>query len=1174
MLRRFAGLVSGCLALGALALAAPVAEAGKFVFPYNHPDLKWYSIETEHFVVHYPESRKGREQGNEHYVSAEWAARKAAKIAEEMWEPMCAQFNYYLKEKVHIVILDQSDQLEGFTIPPWDWIEISANPGSDFYRMRGHMEWFSDVLVHEFAHVVSLKANGWMAEGSQGVLIGGLYQDGIRDMSTGAEIFIGDSDSVFWTEGGAEYWSDQTGYNVWTAKRDVMIRTTVLEDRLLRYEEWHDRAGKRGFSDHERYYQQGYSFGQYLRQRFGDKVYAEFAVESGKRGWRLNWETIIEKVTGVPAKTLYEDWVAYVKERYGQQADGIRARGEVVGRELNNLTPAEWEFTEPEGRDEWRRKKPWKREQAREKTGRYQFYPRVSEDGDLFGVNSGFGINISAADDSLYPAFTGHSPKDAKRSEDKTLLSTSVPGGLGDAWDFIPGQDAVVVTGTEHMIPSTLTSLTGVRLETDGYDWKQLWVVDLSPDKVEAKSGEEVETRLRKHLINGREVIPKGKARPIPNTLRGIDPAVSPDGKRIAYFEYFDGTQNLVTINLDGSDKKYLTSYDDGTWLQQVDWSPDGSKLVFAMARNYQKNLYIMNADGTGLRPINLDGWEDQDPYWAKDGKIYFSSDPGGVFNIYSYDPETGEFRQVTNVINAAECPVITPDGNLVYIHFTSFGWKLYGLGKGEFMNAPANHLFTTTFTEQQVAHELSFEEDLTAFQPVEYKLKPRNLMAPTAVPMFRVENDSQTNLGLQAGVQVFAQDYVEKNGLFLYALLGEDNLFLAQYFNNMLPTTLTLTGYHYEVKYNSGYLLDEDEDSSTTDDQTTYEIRNAQYANIASLTADYVWSPSLTTYAFGRFLDYGFKGTNDPGFVPYLREFEAGFEAVFSNAYLAAYRPNTFTGRTIDLIYNHAWTDVVYEPYGGVAVDDGMELDKYQYNKVELRWTENIRVPSFWGIPFMQKARDHNHVIQIDGQFGYIDRNVDVNDEFNAGGQHPYFWGSGTLRPNTQFAGYPPFALSGETMAIMNLAYRFPINQHMATKVGPFFVHGIFAQVGGTAGNLWSYRLDPNAPAEHSVFGDRVAIDDSDVHREIPFADEAYKNGNKLLTDVSAELRVQSTIFHGLPWDSFVRVAWGFNEVGGYGDVNGDGIYDTSENAIADELSNETEKPGPRVYLGFGTGW
>ena len=42
---------------------------------------------------------------------------------------MCAEFNYYLNEKIHVVLLNQGDELQGFTIPSWDWVELSANPG-------------------------------------------------------------------------------------------------------------------------------------------------------------------------------------------------------------------------------------------------------------------------------------------------------------------------------------------------------------------------------------------------------------------------------------------------------------------------------------------------------------------------------------------------------------------------------------------------------------------------------------------------------------------------------------------------------------------------------------------------------------------------------------------------------------------------------------------------------------------------------------------------------------------------------------------------------------------------------------------------------------------------------------------------------------------------------------
>ena len=64
-----------------LALLAPLARA-KDSFPANHPDLDWYSIETEHFVVHYPASHRGT--ASAHALSAERAARRSAEIAEDV----------------------------------------------------------------------------------------------------------------------------------------------------------------------------------------------------------------------------------------------------------------------------------------------------------------------------------------------------------------------------------------------------------------------------------------------------------------------------------------------------------------------------------------------------------------------------------------------------------------------------------------------------------------------------------------------------------------------------------------------------------------------------------------------------------------------------------------------------------------------------------------------------------------------------------------------------------------------------------------------------------------------------------------------------------------------------------------------------------------------------------
>ncbi len=1173
-------LILGTAMAGTLGLSlAPSTADAKFVSIYNHADLEWYSIDTEHFVVHYPQSRKTAEQGNDHYLTAEWTARKMAQVGEEMWPKMCAEFDYYLKEKIHIVVLNQADQLEGFTVPTLDWIEISANPGGTFYRGRGRMEWVSDVLVHEFAHVVSLKANATHSEGAMGVSLGGLYRDGIRDVDTGVELAIMDGDSVFWTEGGAEYWSDNTGYNWWTASRDQNIRMTILDDRQLDYDEWHTRSGKRGaghWNDHERYYQQGYSFGQYLRQRFGHETYARFAIEYGK-GWRANWETVIEDVLGIDAETLYNEWLEYVRERYAAQYERVKARGEIVGKELTG-SPDKYAWSSPDKRDEHYAQKRYEREAEREKSGTYQWEPRTDPDGGYWGILNRATIVVHRADDDQVHEFTGRGLTDPMRAEEMALKSTSFRADFEHGWDFLPGGDGLVLTGHEEggLPQSKLHAATNLQLEFDGYDWLQLVRYDM-PSREKKDGNRTVQTRERKKFF-GKQMYEEGSWSPIPNTLRGSDPAVSPDGKKVAFFQYTDGVLNLATINIDGTDKKLLTNFDDGTWLQTVDWSPDGDKLVFAIFRNFQQDLYTVNTDGSDLKPITWDQWEELDAHWAQDGKIYFSAEPDGIFNIYSYDPDGGEILQITNVIGGASTPQITSEGNLIYTYYTSYGWKVYALPADQFMNAPANHLFRTSYDEEEVQAALAFREDLShwAEHTTKYKAS-KSLMAPTGGPTFQLKNDSRTDWDVSGGFWFWGQDFVEKHVVQGQIELGEDSFYDFMYLNQGWYPTLLFRAYHYDFKYESGYLLDLDDDTETTDDQKVFEVRNHQYGEVALtgliLPLNDVWNIT----GIGGWQHFGFKSTEETGRIPYLtRKFILGFLDFSNNSWLSR-SPNPTFGRTVGITYQHGWTDVVYELMGGVSVDDGELLDNYQYNSGELRWTENIPLPTFGGIPFLSDARGNGHVFQVDTRIGMIDRNVDGNDEFRAGGQHPSYSGRNSLSPNTQFAGYPAYSLSGETMGMLNLAYRFPINKHIRKKIGPLFTYGIYGQLAGTAGNLWSFDPDcdtsPDACYE-SRYGDRIARDTADIHREIPFVDDAHKNGNYMLYDASAEVRVQSVLFHGVYWDSFARVAYGFNEIRGYGDVDGNDIYDTSDNAAGDELSNETEPAGVRVYIGLGTGW
>ncbi|MEL6346763.1 MAG: hypothetical protein AAFV53_26865, partial [Myxococcota bacterium] len=905
------------------------------------------------------------------------------------------------------------------------------------------------------------------------------------------------------------------------------------------------------------------------------------AILQGKLG-----VDVVEDVTGIDAETLYWDWRKYVEERYTAQYDAVKAKGEVNGSELMP-GPREWMFHDPEARDRYyqQERSGWfgtkqddELETDRIRTGSWQFEPRISPDGKYMGWLNRGNLVVQRNDEDAVWAFTGFSSTDLVEMERNANLTFAIPFASFDhGWDFVPGDDAVVLTAGEDAHPrSNWFASHGFRFETDGYNWNRLYYYKYPPVVEEKRGNRIIKTRNPQKGRASRKWT--GEWNVIPNTERGSDPAVSPDGTRIAYFEYTDGTMNLVTIGIDGSDKQYITTYDDGTWMQIVDWSPDGSQLVFGQFRNYQQNLFIVDADGSNMKPIMVDGWEEMDAHWASDGKIYFAAEPEGIFNIYSYDPRDGQFLQLTNVIGGATMPQITSDGNLIYSYYTSFGWKMYGLTKDEFMNAPANDLFQTTYDMEKVEEELAFREDMSVYDSMTSAYRPQKAVSSLVLqPVFRLTNNTLTNWGLQGGFFAQMMDYVQYHQAFTQVLLGEDMSAFGVYtYDGWYPSVSFIGGY-FQGKNDQGFLLDEDQNPETTSDQRIFDRRRGFQQAYGLINVGYQWNGALLTQLSGYGRLFSLQNTDsDRGFEPFQYDGTIGINVLWSNNQFFRFSANPSFGRTVTASVNRGWTDIVFEPQGGATVDDGEILDFIQYNQVQMQWTEQLSVPTWFDSKVLRHFRNRRHTIQLDGQVGFIDRNVNINNEFNAGGRHPYNWGLGSLQSNTQFAGYPAWGLSGETMAIFGAAYRFPLARtNWSNKTGPLYVHDAALQIGGTVGNLWSFR-PPTNPDEfyRSRFDERIALNEEDIRREIPFIDEAYKNGNRVLTDATVELRVATQLYSTLNWNSFIRLSYGFNSIRGFGDVDGDDIFDTNDSAIGDELSNEVEPAGLRFYLGLGTGW
>ena len=548
---------------------------------YNHPELDWFTIETEHFEVHY-------------HKGAERTASLTAKIAEEIYWPITSLYLYEPDGKIHFIIRDHDDFSNGVAYYYDNKIEIWANP-MDF-ELRGNHNWLRNVITHEFTHLISLGAArkitrsipafyfqymGYEPEKNPYVLYG--FPNRIASYPLAMTIIPN-----WLAEGIAQHQIEKLNYDNWDSHRDMILRTSALQGELLSHREM-GVFGKNSLKN-EKVYNHGFALVNYLADTYGVETLRHIMREM-RAPWRLTVDGALKKVVGKSERQLYQEWHNYLKEMYAYRISTIKnnlSTGKIVEKKgFANLFPI-WS----PGGDRF----AFISNQGRDYLSQSSLYIHNIVTGTTEKIKSGVSSSISWAPDGEKLVYARKSKPDKNGSHFFDIYM----------YDLKRKQERPITRSFRAQSPDWSPDGTKMIFITTRDGTQNIVALDLKTKKVTAltrfKEGQQI--FQPRWSANGQVIVfsfTKGEGRQLGlitadgKTLKVLladgndarDPIFAPNGKEVYFSWDKTGIFNIYSIDIFNKTKSQLTNVIGGAFMPSV---------------NKEGNLLYADFDASGYR--------------------------------------------------------------------------------------------------------------------------------------------------------------------------------------------------------------------------------------------------------------------------------------------------------------------------------------------------------------------------------------------------------------------------------------------------------------------------------------------------------------------------------------------------------------------------------------------